>query len=199
MEAGDGRAHQIMGYLYHNGTLVPRSKKKALEVWEKGAELGSTECHASIASALAERFENGQTVDGQKVNRHWELAAVGGHVEARHNLGGFELQRQNFRRGMKHFMISASAGYVDSLEMVKEGLTNGDVTKDEFERTLRAHKDSVDAMKSEQRDMASLGKEFWDGNSHVIVQQQILPKIVSDEILGATITSDAFAKLNIRS
>ena len=51
MEAGDGRAHQIMGYLYHNGTLVPRSKKKALEVWEKGAELGSTECHASIASA----------------------------------------------------------------------------------------------------------------------------------------------------
>ena len=57
----------------------------------------------------------------------------------------------------------------------------------------------MDAMKSEQRDMASLGKEFWDDNSHVIVQQQILPKIVSDEILGATISSDAFAKLNIRS
>ena len=32
---------------------------------------------------------------------------------------------------------------------------NGHVTKDDFEKTLRAHKEAKDAMKSDQRDRAS--------------------------------------------
>ena len=59
---------------------------------------------------------------------------------------------------MKHFMIAAKTGYDDSLKEVQEGYSSGHVTKDEFENTFRAYKDSVDEVKSDQRDDA--GKYF---------------------------------------
>ena len=51
-------------------------------------------------------------------------------------------------------MIAARAGYDDPLKWVGDGYKWGIVTKDEYESTLRAHKDSQDEMKSEQRSTA---------------------------------------------
>ena len=51
-------------------------------------------------------------------------------------------------------MISASAGYDDSLNEIKECFVNGYATKDDFEKALRAHKEAKDEMKSEQRERA---------------------------------------------
>ena len=54
---------------------------------------------------------------------------------------------------MKHFMILAKSG--------QAGFKNGHVTKDDdYERTLRAHKESQDEVKSEQRDKASKAVEY---------------------------------------
>ena len=58
---------------------------------------------------------------------------------------------RQYKQAMKHFMIAANAGYEDSLKFVSEGYKTGWVTKDEYESTLRAHKDSLDEMKSGQR------------------------------------------------
>jgi len=51
-------------------------------------------------------------------------------------------------------MIAARAGYDNSLKMIRDMFTAGHVTKEEYEKTLRAHKDSQDEMKSDQRDIA---------------------------------------------
>ena len=53
---------------------------------------------------------------------------------------------------LKHWMIAARAGNQDSLDNIRRGFMNGMVTKEEYERTLRAYKESVDEMKSDQRD-----------------------------------------------
>ena len=47
----------------------------------------------------------------------------------------------------------AGVGHNESLQEVREGFLNGCVAKDEFEKTLHAHRESVDEeMQSDQRD-----------------------------------------------
>mmetsp|Transcript_24358 Transcript_24358/g.52525 ORF Transcript_24358/g.52525 Transcript_24358/m.52525 type:complete len:94 (-) Transcript_24358:85-366(-) len=82
---------------------------------------------------------------------HFGLAAMGGHETARHDLGMLEKKLGKMNRAMKHFMIAASAGNDESLKMIGEGYKGGHVTKDEYEKTLHAYKDSEDEMKSDQR------------------------------------------------
>ena len=43
-------------------------------------------------------------------------------------------------RAMKHYIISARAGLDESLKEIQKGFINGHVTKDDFEKALRALK-----------------------------------------------------------
>ena len=61
----------------------------------------------------------------------------------------------NMDQAMKHFMIAACAGDDESLKEIQEGYMNGHVAKEDFAKALRAHKDAVDEMKSDQRDAAA--------------------------------------------
>ena len=55
---------------------------------------------------------------------------------------------------MKHFILAARAGFKNSLDCVKQGYMNGDVTKDDYANTLRAYQQRHDEMKSDDRDRA---------------------------------------------
>ena len=48
----------------------------------------------------------------------------------------------NISTGKKHFMIAAAQGNDLALENVKQGYMKGHVTKDDFAKALRAHKDA---------------------------------------------------------
>ena len=71
---------------------------------------------------------------------------------ARNNLGKLEWNAGNIDRAVKHWMISAGAGYDKPLKEIREGYMKGYVRKEDFERTLRANKEANDEMKSYQRD-----------------------------------------------
>ena len=166
MDAKDGRAFHIMGCHYRRGDIVSQDKVKALDLWFKGVEHGSVECHASIATAYTPNCGvevDGVDADMKKALVHWELAAIGGHVQARDNLGLLEMKNGNNRRGMKHFIIAAESGLDRALDLVREGYKRGDVTKDEFAKTLRAHKESGESMQSEQRSMVANGRDYERG------------------------------------
>ena len=94
----------------------------------------------------------------KKVKHYYELAAIGGHVNARHNLGVFEENTGNIDRAVKHYMISARAGYDNSVKEIRVCFMNGHATKDDFEKALRAHKEAKDGMKSDQRDKAAAAR-----------------------------------------
>ena len=56
---------------------------------------------------------------------------------------------------MKHFMIAARAGNKDSMNVIRDQGSlqeRGLVTKEDYEKTLRAYEDSLAGMRSEQRD-----------------------------------------------
>ena len=107
--------------------------------------------HISVQAYEGEGVERDLT----RAKYYYELAAMGGDVSARHNLGCMEWNAGNKQRAVKHWMISAGAGHDESLNAIRECFNNGDATKEDFERALRAHKEANDEMTSDQREAAA--------------------------------------------
>ena len=123
----------------------------------QAAKLGSIEAHDQIAKCYKNGFGKGVKLDISNMDKaqyHMELAAIGGHEIARHNLGCEEGMAGNYDRAYKHFILAARAGLKDSLESVKQGYVKGYVTKEEYANALREYQKSQDEMKSETRDKA---------------------------------------------
>ena len=159
MKAGDADAFHMLGQQYAiGGSGLPMDKDKAFELWTKAAELGSLSAHYMISFTLLSEEKESTYLNKedeqkavQKSIHHCETAAIGGHEVARNNLGAMEATMGNMDRAMKHFMISARAGFDLPLTQIRKGYKAGHVTKDEYAKTLREYQLSVDEMKSEQR------------------------------------------------
>jgi TPR repeat protein len=80
---------------------------------------------------------------------------LGGHVEARHNLGVIEGRAGNMDRAVKHYMIAAGMGNFKSLETIKLMFKDGHATKDDYAKALRAYQTHLVEIKSPQRDQAA--------------------------------------------
>ena len=118
---------------------------KTFDLWERAAELGSLNAYSQLGKGNSE-----------KAISLLQLAAIGGHEEARHNLGDAERCNGNIDRAMKHYIIAAKSGWDDSLKTVGEGYKSGHVTKDEYASTLRAYQVCCEEMKSDQRSKAAV-------------------------------------------
>ena len=125
---------------------------KAFEYWTKAAELGDAWAHYNLA-LLYQRGEGVEKSRSKKIH-HLEEAAIGGHPKARYNLGCDEWHNGNTERAVKHFIISATQGFDNSMNALVDAYKMGEVSKDELTTALRAHQAAVDATKSPQRDAA---------------------------------------------
>ena len=116
-------------------------------------KLGSTKSYHSIAAAYMRG--DGVERDEQKAAHYWEFAAMGRLVDARHNLGCFEARTRNMDRALKHFMIAVGFGHTGCLENIKQMYVDGDATKDDYTKALRAYQAYLVEIKSPQRDEAA--------------------------------------------
>ncbi|KAL9179541.1 hypothetical protein ACHAXT_008831 [Thalassiosira profunda] len=135
-----------------NGLQVDDAK--GVELVRRAAELGRYDAHCKLGTFYF-KGEHGLERNADKAIGHLQIAAIGGDMKARHSLGMIDQANGNVDRAMKHFMIAASLGYDESLEQIRQGYINGKVSKADYATALRAHKDSADELKSEQRDRVS--------------------------------------------
>ena len=128
----------------------------AFEYFTKAASLGDALGDAFAHHQLAGLYREGKGVekDEKRELYHAEQAAIGGHPEARYNLGCFEYEYGRVDRAVKHWTIAAKLGDDDSLEYVKDLYKYGDVSKDDFAAALRGHHAAIVATKSPQREEA---------------------------------------------
>jgi TPR repeat protein len=124
----------------------------AFEYWTKAAGLGDIDAHYHLSLLYAEG--KGVERDLKKKINHLEEAAIGGHPEARFNLGCHEGRNGRFDRMVKHYVIAANLGLDEALEDVKKGFQRGFVSKEDYAAALRGHQAAVDATKSAQREEA---------------------------------------------
>ena len=126
----------------------------AFEYLTKAASLEDVQAHF----LLSLMYLNGHGVEKDKKKKlhHAEIAAIGGHPTARHNLGCVE-ERENRRmdRAVKHWIIAAKLGFDTSLNALKSLHKNGHVSKEDLATALCGYQSAFEATKSPQRDEAA--------------------------------------------
>jgi tetratricopeptide (TPR) repeat protein len=149
VEANDPLAISEMGTICCN----EGDYEGAFEYLTKAAELGDSASHYNLSIM----YYNGWGVekDEEKEVYHYEIAAIGGHAYARHNLGCIEGENSSFERSVKHFIIAAKLGHTGAMKALWQHYSEGNITKQDLEATLRTHQAAIDAMKSPQREAAA--------------------------------------------
>ena len=138
---------QMGGVRYEKGDYTA-----AFEYLTKAAALGNVAAHYRLS--LMYREGKGVEKDKKRELHHTEQAAIGGHPNARHNLGCIEEENGRVDMALKHWIIAAKLGFDKSLETVKELYKAGYVSKEDFAAALRGHYAAIVATKSPQREEA---------------------------------------------
>jgi hypothetical protein len=148
IKKNDPVAMQQMGKKrYHEGDY-----KTVLKYLTKAAELGDAAAHFGLSTMCYEG--QGVEKDPKKAVYHLEEAAIGGHPEARHNLGCVEEFNGKYERAKNHFIIAANLGEDNSLKKLMQLYANGHASKEDYANALRAYQASLEATKSKEREVA---------------------------------------------
>ena len=158
VDAGDPLAMFDLGQQCHYGHYgLEKDVMRAVEMYERAAELGVKDAHYNLGVLYAEGTEVEKDV--AKAFRHYEAAAMRGHVLARFNLGCGEHSAGNYDRGLQHYLIAANLGGQDALNNVKYMFMDGLATKADYAEALRGYQSAVEEMRSPDRDEAlALGR-----------------------------------------
>ena len=160
VEKDDPIAIYNLGVYYDKGRNgFPQDYTKALELWHKAGELGYSDAYVCIGYAYD--YGRGVEVDQKKATYYYDLAAIGGDVDARYNLGLYQAQTGNFERSIKHLMIAVRGGNDDSLNQIKRMYSNGHATKEDYTKGLQKYQAYLGEIKSAQRDEAAAADEDY--------------------------------------
>ena len=166
MEVDDAQAINEVGSCYAEGMRgFSQDRDKGLELWHRAAELGYAASYSNIGVA----YFNGAGVgrDEKKAMHYFELAAIGGDVVARYNLGWYHTRglqygwhessaaTLNIERALKHYMIAVRSGDNNSLKMIQQLYTTGRASKDDYAKALKAYQAYLSEVKSDDRDKAA--------------------------------------------
>jgi len=155
LELDDPIAIYNLGNDYRDGTNgYPQDYVKALELLHQAGELGHATAYCSIGYSYM--YGKGVKVDKKKAKHYWELGAMGGDADARHNLGAWEKDAGNVDRALKHHMIAVRGGNSESLQKIKEMYSDyGHATKEDYTKALQSYQEYLGEIKSPQRDKAA--------------------------------------------
>ena len=158
VEADNSEAfHQLAGHYSDGSYGMQQDFAKANELLLRAGELGCAKAYCNLGTAYYNGM--GLDVDKKKAKHYYELAAMGGNIQARYNLGCVEEKAGDYHQAMKHYILAAKAGFKESLDAVKRGFVDGFVTKDEYANTLRAYQSRQDEMKSDNRNKADMFRQ----------------------------------------
>ena len=154
MEVDDAEAIRFLGGCHSKGEFgLPQDHTKALELWHQSANFGNATSYYNIGNSYYQG--DGVERDENKATQYFELAAIGGFVLARHNLGWMELRALNFDRALKHFILAAGGGLNKSLKMIQKMFMDGVATKEDYTQAIRGYQAYLGEIKSVQRDEAA--------------------------------------------
>ena len=150
VDAGDPMAIFHLGTKYQFGEFgLEKDVTRAVELYERAAELGEKEAHFNLGCTYAEGTDVER--DMAKAIKHYEAAVMCGHVDARYNLGNVEHRAGNHDLALQHWMISATLGHENSLSNVKVLFMKGIANKAEYAAALRGYQNAVEEMSSPDR------------------------------------------------
>ena len=114
--------------------------------------------------------------DTAKAIRHYEAAAMSGHVSARFKLGCEEYDAKNYDLALHHWIIAAKLGDKGVLDKVKKMFVDGLATKADYAGALRRCQSAVEEMRSPDRDEAlALGLHIGSQDDYFDKMKAVVP------------------------
>jgi len=154
MGLNDANAIYNRGVDYSLGKYgLPQNHTKAFQLYCRAGDLGSAEAYFCIGKAY--RVGEGVERDDERAKYYYELAAMGGNSQARHNLGFMEEEAGNMDRAIKHYMIAVGDGFNISLNFMRDLIKIRQATKDDYTAALQSYQSYLAEIKSDQRDKAA--------------------------------------------
>jgi len=158
VKANDPQAMYSQGSWFQRGIYeFPQDYTTAYELWHRSGELGHSEAYNQLADAY--EYGKGVEISKKKIVYYLELAAIGGNVEARYNLGRNETNSSNYDRAIKHYLIATRDGCTESLNKTKELYTNGNASREDYTKALQLYQEYLGEIKSDQRDKAAAAND----------------------------------------
>ena len=153
IERGDTAALYNMAIKYRDGKSgLAVDQTKCIELLRDCADLGCPEAQYYLGEYHHDGEMGLEENEGEAV-KYWEKAAAGGRLLARHNLGCIEEHNGDHVAAMRHFRMSASAGYMPSMGSLIGCFQEGSLQHEELAKTLRAFYGARAERKGEGRDL----------------------------------------------
>jgi tetratricopeptide (TPR) repeat protein len=147
VEANDpGAIWMIAGYYYQGLCGLQQDHTKAMELYNRAADLGYSKAHG----CLGDIYKEGGNM--KKAKFHFEAAAMAGNDVARSNLEIMEAEAGNMERAVKHWMIAASAGCYIAMHLLRTAFEDDVISRKSIDSSLTAYNSSCAEMRSEARD-----------------------------------------------
>ena len=147
-----------LAFYYRDGDYgLSPDEGKYWDFLEKAASLGSADAHYVLGIA-AEDYSS-------IARAHFEAGAKSGCVPSRHELGEMEYAVGNKKVAVRHWRMSAAAGYNRSVKELIKCFQEGLLSKESLEESIRAKHVACEAIRSEERDkfvevMKQTGKDL---------------------------------------
>ena len=159
----DHMAFTLVGDVYQKGKCdlgIAVDDLKALDCWIQAVEHGSPVACTCIATCYKDG--DGVSVDKERAALFERVGALRGDVVARHNIGCSEYLSGNHEIGIRHWKISAEAGYQKSLDALRGTYNaNGEmpgkefISDEEMDTIYRSGHEAQMEIKTEEREKHS--------------------------------------------
>lgn len=161
-------AHNLATFYTHGNYGVEINEAKALELLQYAANLGNRDSMVRLAIV----YHFGELGENESINKAKEYAneAINkGKVSAHTLLAVFQLGEGHIELATRHWCLAAEAGEVESMKLLWDQFYRGELSKDQLERTLRRHKETLDEMNSEDRERWRGWKKAEVGGDRALV------------------------------
>ena len=152
VELKDPEALHSMAMGYGEGECgLPVDQAKSIDLMRQSADLNNAVSQYQLGNYYDDG-EMGLERNEAEALKYWKKAAGGGHCFAQHNLGNAEYQNGEYSAAMRHWRLSASGGFKNSLNNVIFSFEEGLLHHGGLAETLQAFYCSRAEMKSVDRD-----------------------------------------------
>ena len=141
---------------------LPKDESKALELFLRAAELGSTKAMECLGDVYASGTM-GVKKDMGKSREYFERAAKGGNLPARLFLANMDLDNNNPDLAIRHWKIAAEGGDALGMKLLWDLFNHRGLSKFELEEILRTHHIAINERKSEDRERYSSFQKAVEG------------------------------------
>ena len=169
MEKDDCKAYIKMACDYRDGIDgLPKDESKALELLHSAAELGSAQAMAFLGRVY-ESGGLGVIKDLDKAREFYIKAVKRGNTPAWFCLGAVEFKRNKHDLAIRHWRLAAEDGEQTAMKYLWKSFYRGNLSKDDLEGILRAHKNAIDERSSEDRERCSSFEKAKENNDEILI------------------------------